>query len=315
MTRYIIFRILWMLVSLFIILSLVYVITRFAMLDMHNPPPKRTMEDNWMIVRQQYLSYMRNLLFSGDWGLSNRGRDVWTLVIDKVPLTLRIMVVVFISFLSIGFGLGLLAAVNEGNIIDTIIGIFTMVFSSLPSFIIIVPLVIGLGYMLQWLPAQYPLSVRFDTQTRLLGLIIPILALSGQPIATFARLVRGEIIETLAADHMLIARAKGLKRNQSIFRHALRNSMVPVLPEIPTMFLFVMLNSFFVESFYGIPGVAKLFLNSVYQPIMDTGYFLIDTNIVVLISAFYAVLGLSANLFVDIFYSVLDPRIRVGAKR
>lgn len=315
MTRYIFFRILWMLVSLFIILSLVYIITRFAMLDMHNPPPKRSMEENWMLVRQQYFNYMRNLLFSWNWGLSNRSQDVWTLVIDKVPLTLRIMVAVFFSFIVIGFALGLIAAVNEGNIIDTIIGIFTMVFSSLPSFIIIVPLVIGLGYMLQWLPAQYPLSVRFDTQTRLLGLVIPIIALSGQPIATFARMVRGEIIETMASDHMLIARAKGLKRNQSIFRHALRNSMVPVLPEIPTMFIFVMLNSFFVESFYGIPGVAKLFLNSVYQPIMDTGYFLIDTNIVMLISAFYAVLALSASLFVDVFYSVLDPRMRIGSKR
>ncbi len=206
---------------------------------------------------------------------------------------MNINLIAFALYLPLGILLGTIAAVKKNSWFDNVISFFTMIFSSIPSFILIFGFIMLFGYVLSWWPPQSP-SVLADASMKLKGLAIPVLVLSFHPMATITRSLRGELIETLSSDHLLLARAKGLNFRQLLFRHTFRNSLVPVIQLVPATFLLVLTNSFFVEIVYGIPGLAGLFMDSIYQPMMDTGYFFIDTNTIMPISAFYAAIGLFA---------------------
>jgi oligopeptide transport system permease protein len=310
--KYILKRLVWMVITLALILTLVFIITRTSMILIWMP--RQPFMDALMSAITQYVSYLEGVVTRWDWGLSRHGKDVWELFFTKLPFSMNINLIAFAIYLPIGVLLGTIAAVKKNSWFDNVISFLTMIFSSIPSFILIFAFIMVFGYVLKWWPPQSP-SVLADGALKWKGLAIPVLVLSFQPIATLTRALRGELVETLNSDHLLLARAKGLNFRQLLFRHTFRNSLVPVIQLIPATFITVLTNSFFVEIVYGIPGLAGLFLDSIYQPMMDTGYFFIDTNTIMPISAFYAAIGLVAALVVDVAYVFIDPTMKIGSKR
>lgn len=132
-----------------------------------------------------------------------------------------------------------------------------------------------------------------------------VLSLCLGSIAGYARYTRAELTEVLTSEFMLLARTKGLTRGQATFRHALRNAMVPIFPMILGEFVSVLSGSLIIESMFSIPGVGRLYLDSIlYQ----------DYDFFMLLSGFYTLVGLAAGIIVDISYGFIDPRIRMGAK-
>ena len=124
-------------------------------------------------------------------------------------------------------------------------------------------------------------------------------------IAGYARYTRAELAEVLTGDYMLLARTKGLTRGQATFRHALRNSMVVIFPSILSEFVAVLSGSLVIESMFSIPGVGRLYLDSITY---------LDYDFFMMLSGFYTLVGLLAGIIVDISYGFIDPRIRMGAK-
>ena len=136
--------------------------------------------------------------------------------------------------------------------------------------------------------------------------IVPaILSLGLGTIAGLARYTRAELCEVLTQEYMLLARTKGLTRGQATVRHALRNSMVPIFPMIMGEFIGIIGGSLIVEKAFGIPGVGKMYLDSITR---------LDYNMYMLLNSFYTLIGLVSGIAVDLSYSFVDPRIRMGEK-
>ena len=136
-------------------------------------------------------------------------------------------------------------------------------------------------------------------------MILPILALAFGSVAGLCRFTRAELTESLTSEYMLLARTKGLTRAQATTRHALKNAMVPILPSIIASFIGILGGSMIIEQIFGIPGVGRLFIQSIN--LRDYDVFMID-------SIFYTFISLLAGIVVDISYGFIDPRIRMGAK-
>ena len=129
------------------------------------------------------------------------------------------------------------------------------------------------------------------------------MALSFGSIAGFTRYTRAELTEVLTSEFMLLARAKGLTRTQATVRHALRNAMVPIFPMIIGEFISIMSGSLIIEQIFAIPGIGKIYLESINVR---------DYNVFLFLSMFYVAIGLVAGLLVDLSYGIVDPRIRIG---
>ena len=136
-------------------------------------------------------------------------------------------------------------------------------------------------------------------------MIPAIVSLSFGEIAGLCRFTRAELTETLTSDYMLLARTKGLTRSQATIRHAMRNSMVPILPMIISSFIGILGGSMIIEQIFAIPGVGELYIKSIQQ--LDYDVFMLD-------SIFYTFVGLLAGIVVDISYGFIDPRIRMGER-
>ena len=132
-----------------------------------------------------------------------------------------------------------------------------------------------------------------------------ILSLSFYTIATLTRFTRAELSEVLTGDYLLLARTKGLTRNQAIVRHAMRNAMVPILPMILGEFIGIIGGSIIIEQIFSIPGIGSLFVQSIN--LRDYNFFMADTVI-------YTLIGLVSGLVIDLSYGFIDPRIKMGAR-
>jgi len=312
MLWYIIKRITWLFLVLFLIVTLLYITTKTLMVMQYFPKMKV-----WDIVKQMippYKEYIKGIIQSWDFGKTQRGIDAWDTLMFKAKITLKLNLISFFVYVPVGVFLGIVSAVRKNKFIDHFISIFTLVFSSIPSFVLAFAMILFFGYELGWLPPLYPV-IAYSFRDRLLGFVIPVFALSIGPIATFTRLVKGELLETFGQDYLLLARTKGLNQRQVIFRHALRNSAVAVMPELSTVFIAVLTGSFFIEIIYNVQGVANLFLESLFKPVLDFNQVFIDTNTVVAIGFFYSAMALVISLVSDLLYAVIDPRMKIGRKR
>jgi ABC-type dipeptide/oligopeptide/nickel transport system permease component len=183
-----------------------------------------------------------------------------------------------------------------------------MIFISVPSFVVMTLLLWLFGYQLGWLDTQFPPSDVADIAVQVKGMILPVLGLSFGAIAGLTRLTRAELTEVLTSEFLLLARTKGLTRQQAVIRHAMRNSMVPLVPSIIGSFVGLLSGSVVIELIYGIPGTGRLYIRA-----MTRGAY--DYNLILGTTAFYTVISLFAVLLVDLSYGLVDPRIRMGARK
>jgi|LGVE01.1.fsa_nt_gb oligopeptide transport system permease protein len=272
-------------------------------------------------LSHQYFRWVGNIITDWNWGYSTRVKPntaVFDVLIGKnadgtysgnsrIATTLKLNLIALFFYIPIGFILGIIAALYKNSWLDNMISLLVMFFISVPSFVVMTMMVMVFGFQLQWVPDQWPPSF-LATSVQLKALILPVLGLSFGAIAGLTRTTRAELTEVLTSEFLLLARTKGLTRTQAVIRHAMRNSMVPLVPGIIGSFVFLLSGSVIIEKIYGIPGTGLIYLDA-----MTEGQY--DFNLVLGITAFYTIISLFAVLLVDLSYGIVDPRIRMGARR
>ena len=244
---------------------------------------------------QRYLTYMSDLL-KGDMGLSlkQRGRTVSDIIFSKLPVSMRLAGVAVAVSLLVGIPLGCLSAYNRGKLADNFIIVLATCGIAIPSFITSVILLYTFGSKLQLLP-----TIGLNT---LSSYIMPVTALSVYPTAYITRLMRSSLLDVMGQDYIRTARAKGLGNFKILFKHAIRNAILPVITYVGPMLASLMTGSFVVEKIFTIPGLGREFVSAItnrdYTMIMGT---------TILLATFIII----ANVIVDILYKIIDPRINL----
>ena len=263
-------------------------------------------------VMVQLWRYVQNIFENRSLGMSwqiNYMMPVTEVIGQRLPPTIILNIYSMLISIPIGISLGIWAAIRKNSITDHTISTVVMIFISVPSFVFAFLMQYLLGFRLGLFPvigsSLYDAGGSWFNWTMTHSLILPVLALSFGPIAGFARTTRAELTESLTNDYMLLARSKGLSRSSAIRRHALRNSMVPIMPGILGTFLGVMGGSLIIETIFGIGGVGPLFLRALQT---------LDYDVFIGISMFYFAIGLFASIIIDCSYGFIDPRIRMGEK-
>lgn len=243
----------------------------------------------------QYKNYMKNIV-KGDFGLSlkQRGRTVTDIITSKFPVSAKLGGLSVLTALLIGIPLGSIAALNRGKWIDSVIIVIATCGIAVPSFVLCTVGMYTFGVNLGWLPT-------FGLTTPLHH-VLPIFSLSFYPTAYIARLMRSSMLDVIGQDYMRTARSKGLSQFISLFKHALRNAIMPVVTYVGPLLAYTLTGSFIVEKIFVIPGLGKEFISSIsnrdYTVIMGTTIFLATLIIVM-------------NMLVDIVYKFIDPRIKL----
>ena len=262
-------------------------------------------------IFEQYLTWAENVVTEWNWGTSTKVRvnaEAFTLISSRFPLTLRLNVLTLLFYIPFGFLFGILAALKKDTWVDNAMQILIMLFISLPALVFVLLLQIVFGYRLEWLPPLFPIIELESAAKVASGYIIPVIAAGLPAIAGLTRLLRAELSEVLTSEFLQLAKTKGLSYQQAVVRHAIRNSMVPMIPIIIGSFAGLLSGSFILEQVYSIPGVGRVTL----QALAAGNY---DYNVLMVSTAFYGVIGLVAVLIVDLSYGIIDPRIRMGAKK
>lgn len=304
-----------MIVSMFIIMTMLFVLIRLL------PNPVVAVQGGMAVALQemreawgyydplmvQYGVFLKNVFTEFDWGFcTTMGtflQPVTEFLISKLPATLYVNGISVLFSLPLGIMFGILAAVFKNKWQDQVINVFIMIFISVPAFVYAFLLQYIVGFKLGWCPLVLNSGTDYFTWPMFHSAIMPILALSFGTIAGDMRLVRAELSETLNTDYMLLARTKGLTRGQAISRHALRNSMVPLLPTFMADVIYIISGSMIIEQIFAVPGIGKTYVLAINMR---------DYSVFMAISMFYVALGLVCGLVFDLSYGFIDPRIRMG---
>lgn len=245
---------------------------------------------------QQFFSYLSGLS-RGDMGpsYSYRDRTVSELVGDALPVSLLLGAMAMLLAVAVGVAAGTIAALRKDSLLDRLVMALAMTGISIPVFVIAPVLVLFLAVHLQWLPAGWSGDVgsgRF---------VLPVISLALPQIAYIARLTRASMIEVLSSDFVRTARAQGLGTSAIVRLHALKPAMLPVLSYMGPAIAAILTGSVVVEEIFGIPGLGQQFVRGALNR---------DYTLVLGIVITYATLVVLMNLIVDLFYGVIDPRIR-----
>jgi ABC-type dipeptide/oligopeptide/nickel transport system permease component len=246
---------------------------------------------------RQFGAYVAGIV-RGDFGLSYRFAS--TPVIDVIAPGLLVSPLLaggaLLIAVPLGVALGTFVALRRNSVWDTLVILALVAGTSIPNFALAAFLVYVLSIRLGWLPVAGWGSV---SQT-----ILPVLLLAIPPLAYVARLSRTYMLEVLQQDYIRTARAKGLRRRLVVYRHALRNTLVPLLTTIGIILGGLLSGTFVIETLFNIPGLGRLAIQSIFARDYP-----VTMAIVLLFTGFYA----GINLVVDLLYGVIDPRIRLGA--
>ena len=244
---------------------------------------------------QQYLNYMNGLLH-GDFGesLKQKGRTANDIIFSTFPVSARLGGISILVALVAGVGLGSVAAMCRGKWGDQLIMVVSTLGIAVPSFVVATALMKIFGVELKWLPTMGLSSP--------LHYILPVFTLAFYPMAYITRLMRSSMLDALNQDYIRTARAKGVSKFKMLFKHALRNAILPIITYAGPLLAFTLSGSFVVEKIFNIPGLGREFINCItgrdYPMVMSTTIFL----------ATFLVL---MNVIVDILYKIVDPRIKL----
>lgn len=244
---------------------------------------------------QRYLTYMGDALH-GDFGdsLKQRGRTVTSIILMKFPVSARVGGCAVLCSLLIGIPLGCLAALKRGKFLDSLISVVATCGIAVPSFVICTLLLYFLGVRFRLLPTMGINSWQ--------NYVMPVMALSFYPTAYIMRLMRSSMLDVLGQDYMRTAKAKGVAGFMILFKHALRNAILPVVTYVGPLLAYTVTGSFVVEKIFVIPGLGGEFITAI------TGR---DYTLIMGTTIFLAALIITMNVVVDIVYKLVDPRIKL----
>ena len=323
MAKYVVKRVLFLLLTFFIIISICFILIRLlpnetaAMFgkDMQLVLQSRyrqgltDINGNPIPLVVQYWNFVTKTLLGGNWGISEKlyfSQPCFDVFLSKLPATVLVNAYSSLFAVPLGLMLGIYAALKKNKWQDHVISTGVMVFVSVPSYVYAFLIQYFLCFKLQLFPLQMNAGTNYFTWNMFRSMIPAVLALSLGSIAGYARFTRAELTEVLTSDYLLLARTKGLTKAQTTVRHALRNAMVPIFPSIISEVIAVLGGSLIIESIFGVPGVGPLYVNSITR---------LDYNFFLLLSGFYTMIGLAAGIVVDLSLGFIDPRIRMGSKK
>ncbi|HET9286725.1 MAG TPA: ABC transporter permease [Gaiella sp.] len=307
MTRLVIRRVLWTIPVILLVIFMTFVLMRqiegnpFRTSEraipesiQQNLEEKYGLNDPWW---RQYLNYVRNVAtFDLGPSLVLRNRDVNDIVAEHFPPSLELGALAMLFALVFGIPLGLLAALRANKWPDYSAMVVANVGFAVPSFLVATLLIYF--FAVRWGDVfDFPTSGWTTWQSK----VLPVIALGLGPMAYFARLTRGSVLETLQQDYIRTAKAKGLRRRRVVVVHVLRNSLIPVVTAAGPILGFLITGSFVIEQIFAIPGIGRYYVTAVTAR---------DYSVVMGLTVLLAIIVIIANMVVDILYGILDPRTR-----
>jgi ABC-type dipeptide/oligopeptide/nickel transport system permease component len=242
----------------------------------------------------QYVNYMKNVL-QGDLGRSIRTNEpVSQMIVRNFPPTLQLTMASMVLAIVLGGAFGIIAAVKRGRIVDNLVMLIALAGVSMPSFWLGLLLISVFAVWLNWFPIIGGGGLR--------GLVLPAVALGFAAAAIIARMVRSSLLEVLGENYVVTARAKGLAEQRVILRHALRNAAIPVITIVGLQFGGLLAGAVIVEQVFSRQGIGRMLVSALQGrdfPVAQGG--------VLFVAAVYVLV----NLFVDLLYGAIDPRISV----
>lgn len=262
-------------------------------------------------LHEQYLLWLKKLA-SLDLGnsFSPDGRPVWDKIAERLPITITINVLSMILIIVVSIPLGVLSAVYRNSLFDKVTAVFVFIGFAMPTFWLALLLMILFGINLGWLPISGIRSLNYEYFPTwyqhvdlVKHLVLPVLLSAFGGLAGMSRYMRSNMLEVIKQDYITTARAKGLSERTVIFKHALRNALLPVITILGLSVPALIGGSVIFETIFAIPGMGQLF----YLSVMSRDY-----PVVMGILFIGALLTLLGNLLADVSYAAADPRIRVS---
>ena len=258
------------------------------------------LDDPFLVQYGKYMGFIPDGdegfsgVFQGDFGEDFRGREVWELMKQRFPVTIRLAVAAIIIETVIGIMAGVLAGIRRNSFMDNLVLVSTTLVIAVPLFVLEFGSQLTFGLQLDW----FPISGLRDGW---ISYALPAIMLAVLSLCYVARLTRTSIVENIRSDYVRTARAKGLSGERVVGRHVLRNSLIPVVTFIGTDFGYLLGGAIVTETIFNIPGIGRAVFEGVNQR---------EGAVVVGLITILVIVFLLANLVVDLLYGVLDPRIR-----
>ena len=318
MGKYVVKRILLMIMTFFIITTMCFILIKLLPL----PAVKEQGRDVELILARreamgynkpilvQYMLFWKHILFYGDFGLGEQlysGQEVSKIVLQKIPYTVIVNLYSIIVAVPVGIALGIFAALKKNKWQDHVISTIVMLLISVPSYVYAFVVQYFLCFKTGWfsLTVASQDQASFFSWTMFKSMMPTVISLAFGTIASLTRFTRAELAEVLTGEYLLLARTKGLTRKQAVVRHAMRNAMVPILPMILGEFIGILYGSLVIEKIFSVPGIGNLYVNSIYVR---------DYNFFMALTMFYTLIGLVGGLVTDLSYGFIDPRIKMGER-
>jgi len=243
----------------------------------------------------QYINYMKGLI-KLDLGpsIKMRGRDVVDIIKTRFPISAKLGGLAMLLAICIGIPMGTFSAINRGKWFDNIVMVICTLGIAVPSFVVATVLMYFFGVTLHILPTRGLESPAHY--------ILPVIALSFYPTAYISRLMRSSMLDVLGQDYMRTAKAKGLSQFKSLFKHALRNAILPIITYLGPALAYILTGSLVVEKIFTIQGLGRQFVSSITDR---------DYPLIMGLTIFLAFLLITMNVIVDIIYKIIDPRIKL----
>ncbi|GER67361.1 peptide ABC transporter permease [Weizmannia acidilactici] len=305
MVKYLSQRIIYLLITLFLISSFTFFLMKFLPGTPFRNQQKLSPEQIHILnekyglndpVPVQYVKYMGKLA-QGDLGISFQfdNQSVTHLILNRMGPSLQLGIQAMILGTLIGIILGMLAAMFQNSWIDYGSTLIAILGVSIPSFVFAAALQYFVGVKLQWLPVA-----SWDGFS---STILPTIALAIGPVATAARFIRTELVDVLSSDYIVLAKAKGNSYRDIAFKHALRNALIPLITVLGPTTAAILTGSMVIEQIFSIPGIGEQFVKSIQMN---------DYPIIMGTTIFYSFVLVVCTLIVDILYGIIDPRIRLA---
>lgn len=300
MLKYVVKRVLLAIVTIFIIMA----ITFFLMHAIPGGPfsgekalAQTTLDalnaryglDKPVVV--QFFAYIKSILH-GDFGVSlKNGREISDIIGESFPISAKLGLLSVGIALVLGTIFGSIAALMRNKLPDRVIIFFSTLFTAVPSFVLATLLLLVFSIKLGWVPVWSAGSTNY---------VLPVISLAAYPMAYTTRLAKTSMLDALSQDYVRTAKAKGVSQKVIIFKHALRNSLIPVITYAGPEIAYIITGSMVVETVFTIPGLGSKFVTSITNR---------DYTIIMATTILLASLMVVANLLVDIIYKLVDPRI------
>ena len=243
-------------------------------------------------VGEQFLRYLQGVL-RGDFGVSlKNGREITSIIKESFPISARLGLSAMVVALLCGTVFGSTAALMRNKLPDRVIVFFSTLFTAVPSFVRATLLLLVFCIKLGWVPVWSTNNPNY---------VLPIIALSAYPMAYITRLSKTSMLDALGQDYIRTAKAKGVSRFKTIFKHALRNSLIPVITYAGPQIAYIITGSMVIETIFTVGGLGSKFVSAINNR---------DYTLIMATTIFLAVLMVTANLICDLLYKLVDPRIK-----